>query len=199
MRHRGAESVLKENDGEVTALLNAWAEGDRAVGDELMPLIYGDLRQMAVRSLHGERAGHTLQPTALIHEAYLRLFEGKAPHWKNRSQFFAAAAKVMRRVLVDHARARNRHKRGGGAVDLTLEEAVAEVTCERPEQLVALDEALRAFEVLDPVKTSIVELHFFAGLSVAETAAATGMSKATVSRHWRAAKAWLLRELTAPS
>jgi RNA polymerase sigma-70 factor, ECF subfamily len=168
---------------------------NREALDDLLPLVYDELRRLAASYLRGERAGHTLQPTALVHDAYVRLAGGGAVTWENRAQLFTIAAQAMRHVLVDHARGRLREKRGGGAVRVTLgDDAVG--PSEPDESLVALDEALEALEALDPQKGRIVELRYFAGLTIEETAEALSLSQATIKRDWTLARAWLRRELS---
>jgi RNA polymerase sigma-70 factor (ECF subfamily) len=178
---------------EVSRLLVAWRQGDQRALDLLMPLVYDELRRLAQGQMRGERPDHTLQTTALVHEAYLRLC-GADVAWEGRVHFLAVAATVMRRILVDHARSRDRAKRGGGADPVALDEALA-VSPERPEAVVALDEAIQRLSALDERKARAVELHFFGGLTYEETAAALGVSAATVDRELRLAKAWLYREL----
>jgi len=178
---------------EVSRLLVAWRQGDQRALDSLMPLVYDELRRLAQSQMRGERPDHTLQTTALVHEAYLRLC-GADVAWEGRVHFLAVAATVMRRILVDHARSRDRAKRGGGADPVALEEALA-VSPERPEAVLALDEAIQRLSALDERKARAVELHFFGGLTYEETAAALGVSAATVDRELRLAKAWLYREL----
>jgi RNA polymerase sigma factor (TIGR02999 family) len=178
--------------GEVTRLLQAWTQGDRGALESLIPLVYGDLHRMAERHLRGEKPGHTLQPTAIVNEAYMRLVGSEGGDWQNRAHFFAAAARSMRRILVDHARARNAKKRGGGTRTL-LDTAVMVVP--RAVDLIAVDDALEKLAALDPVQGRVVELRFFAGLTEAETAEALGISTATVHRKWLSAKAWLHRAL----
>jgi RNA polymerase sigma-70 factor, ECF subfamily len=180
---------------EISRLLLACKSGDEAALARLMPLVYGELHVLAHKRLQGERTGHTLQTTELIHEAYLRL-SGADVAWENRVHFFAVAAQMMRRILVDHARSRGRAKRGGGAAQVTLED-VAIVDAEPSADLVALDEALQRLSTLDPRKARVVELHYFGGLTYDETAIAIGVSAATVERELRMAKAWLYRELRA--
>jgi len=179
----------------VTGLLLAWGEGDRTALDRLIPLVHDELHRMAHRYMSGEREGHTLQTTALINEAYLRLVDSGRMHWQNRAHFFAVSAEVMRRILVDFARSRNYQKRGGKAVHLALDQA-PEVSHEREADLVALDEALIALAAIDQRKSKIVELRFFGGLSVKETAEVLKVSPDTVMREWKLAKVWLLRELS---
>jgi RNA polymerase sigma factor (TIGR02999 family) len=175
---------------DVTQLLKESARGDRAALDQLLPLVYQELRRMADRYLRKERADHTLQPTALVHEAYLRLVDQRDVEWQNRAHFFGVAAQMMRRILVDHARAQQTAKRGSGGIKVSLDD-VFEISDEQLEDVLALDEALKALEQLDPQKSRIVELRFFGGLSIEETAEALGVGTATVIRQWRMAKAWL--------
>ena len=177
-----------------TALLLAWGRGDQAAFDQLVPLVHEELRRIARQHMGHERGGHTLQPTALINEAYLRLVDVKHIQWQDRQHFFAMAARVMRRVLVDAARARRFHKRGGGAPMTSLDEALV-VSNEPRRDLVELDDALNALSVVDPRKAQVVEMRYFGGLSVEETADALHVSPGTVMRDWRLAKVWLLREL----
>lgn len=179
---------------ELTDLLVAWGSGDSQAAEHLLPLVYGELRKLAKSHLSRERSGHTLQPTALVHEAFLRLFDQKTVCWRNRCHFFGLAGSMMRRILVDYARHRRRDKRGGRDVRVDLEEAGG-VTFGPAPDILELDVALRDLAVIDPKKAKVVELHFFAGLSVEETAEALQCSTATVTRHWRMAKAWLFREL----
>lgn len=180
---------------EVTRLLIAWRDGDRAALDRLVPVVYGELRRLAHRQMRGERAGHTLQTTALVNEAYLRLVGGSdRVRWQNRVHFFAISAQLMRRILVDAARARGSLKRGGKAVHLSLEDAPA-VTQQPHADLVALDDALTALAAFDARKSQVVELRYFGGLTVDETAEALHVSPETVMRDWNMAKLWLLREL----
>jgi len=179
---------------EVTQLLRDWRQGNRAAFDQLIPLVYDELRRLAKRHLQRQSPGHTLQTTALVHEAYLRLIEQQNIEWQNRAHFFAVAARAMRFLLVDHARARQYAKRGGGARQVTLDE-VAVVSPERNTDLLALDEALSRLAALDPRKSQVVELRYFGGLSAEETAEALGVSEVTVKREWLKAKAWLYREL----
>ncbi len=183
-------------DDEITRLLRRWGAGDRQAATEILPLLYGELRRIAARYAQQERAGHTLQATAIVHEAYLRLISLRSIEWSDRRHFLGTAASVMRRVLVDHARERNRAKRGGGQRPVTLAEA-AELTRGKPPDLVALDEALQPLEQVDPQLVAVVELRFFAGLSIEETAAYLDASRATVVRRWRRARAWLYDELCA--
>jgi len=180
---------------EVTELLIAWGNGDREALDRLMPLVYAELRRLAGHYLAGERRGHTLQATALVNEAYLRLVDSGAREWRNRAHFFGVAAQMMRRVLVDHARSRQYLKRGGGAQQVSFDEG-AVVSPERAAEIVALDDALSALAELDERKSRIVELRFFGGLGIEETAEALQVSPGTVMRDWTLAKAWLRREMS---
>jgi RNA polymerase sigma-70 factor (ECF subfamily) len=178
----------------VTRLLVAWREGDREALDKLAPLVYHELRRLARRHMANERAGHTLQATALVNEAYLRLVEVTRVQWQDRAHFFAMAARQMRRILVDSARERRYQKRGGGAQKVTLDEQLL-VGGPGPD-LVALDDALQALDKIDQRKSKVVEMRFFGGLSLEDTAAALGVSPDTVTRDWKLAKAWLMRELS---
>jgi RNA polymerase sigma factor (TIGR02999 family) len=177
----------------VTELLLAWGSGDESAFGELVPLIHAELHRLARRHMRGERQHHTLQTTALVNEAFLRLTNLKRMRWQDRAHFFAVSARLMRRVLVDHARSRQFLKRGGGATTAPFDEASMPV--ERSVNLVALDDALQALAAIDPRKAKVVEMRFFAGFSVDETAAALQVSPETVMRDWRVAKAWLHREL----
>lgn len=179
----------------ITQLLQQWSGGNHAVLDELMPIVYDELRRQASRYLRRERINHTLQTTALIHEAYLKLL-GQEVDWQNRSHFFGIAAQAMRRILVDHARQRHREKRGGNAENLPLDEAMFVVSDEKKVDLVALDDALDRLARLDARQARIVELRFFSGLTNDETAEVLGVSNATVRNDWTMAKAWLKLELT---
>jgi RNA polymerase sigma-70 factor (ECF subfamily) len=175
-------------------LLLAWNRGEPEALEALLPLVYDELRRLAARYLRGERDGHTLQATALVNEAYLRLIEVRQVQWQNRAHFFAMAARLMRRILVDAARARGYQKRGGGAHTLSLDEALI-VPVEPGDDLVALDDALTALAAIDPRKSQVVEMRFFGGLNIDETAEALNVSRDTVKRDWKMAKLWLLREL----
>ncbi len=179
----------------VTQLLIGWANGDRDALDHLVPLVYDELRRQARRYLRREQVGHTLQTTALIHEAYLRLIDQNNVQWQNRAHFFGISAQLMRRILVDHARGKHREKRGGSAVRVSLVDATA-VSKGQDLNVVALDEALERLSQIDEQQAKIVELRFFSGLTVEETAEVLGISTATVKRDWRMAKAWLHRELS---
>jgi RNA polymerase sigma factor (TIGR02999 family) len=179
---------------EVTQLLRAWSAGEPGALDRLFPLVYNELRRTARRFLAAERQGHTLQATALVHETYFRLIAQRRVEWQERAQFYAVAARSMRRILVDHARARAAQKRGMDVHAVPLEEA-HEVAAVRPADVIALDEALDGLAELDPQKAAIVELRFFGGLSNEQTAVALGCSRATVIRQWRIARAWLFDAL----
>jgi RNA polymerase sigma factor (TIGR02999 family) len=179
----------------VTQLLAAWSGGDQAALDQLVPLVYDDLRRIARNRMRREQAGHTLQTTALINEAYLRLVDQKHTRWQNRAHFFAIASQMMRRILVDHARRRQYQKRGGGAVQVTLAEASG-LTEEGAPDLVALDEALKSLAEIDPRRSQVVELKFFGGLSIEEAAEVLKVSETTVERDWTIAKAWLHKTLS---
>jgi RNA polymerase sigma factor (TIGR02999 family) len=181
---------------EVTRLLRAWQDGDSKAFEELIPLVYDELRHIARMHMRRERAGLTLQATALANEAYLRLVDAKKMHWRDRAHFFAMASRVMRRVLVDAARARHAEKRGGASPKVTLVEALAVPSPENTVDLVALDEALESLAAANPRKAQIVELRYFGGLTVEETAAVLKISTDTVARDWRFAKSWLKRELS---
>jgi len=178
----------------ITHLLKEWGEGDQQALDELTPLVYEELRQQAARYLRKERPNHSLQATALINEAFLRLIDVKDVQWQNRAHFFAIAANLMRRVLVDHARRRDAEKRGGSQVCLTLDEGLAWAN-EPDVDLLAIDEALDRLALIDEQQARIVELRFFSGLTVDETATALGISPKTVKRDWSVARAWLKREI----
>lgn len=181
----------------VTQLLRAWSEGDRAALEQLLPLVHGELHELAKRYLRGERPGHALQTTALVNEAYLRLVDVRQVRWQDRSHFMAIAARLIRQILVDFARERGCGKRGGGFRQVPLDESVA---VDQPdEDLLALDEALQALAAFDARKAQVVELRFFAGLSLEETALALHVSPETVRRDWRLAKAWLRRQLSGES
>jgi RNA polymerase sigma-70 factor, ECF subfamily len=181
--------------GEVTRLLLAWNQGDQSAIERLMPLVYDELRRLAERHFRRERVGHTLQPTAVVHEAYFRLVDQTRVTWKNRGHFFAVASQAMRRILVDYARARAADKRGGGEKRVTLASAEAPPEPSGEVDLLALDEALTRLKVLDGAQAQIVELRFFGGLSIEETAEALETSASSVKREFRSAKAWLYREL----
>ena len=179
----------------VTTLLRAWSEGDKEAQDRLFELVHGELHRLARQYMARERAGHTLQPTALVNEAYLRLVDIHDVRWQDRGHFFAVAARVMRHILVDNARARLYQKRGGGAAEVALDEAVFATPPQSDPDVIALDDALTALAQVDERKSHVVELRFFAGLSLNETADAMGVSTDTVTRDWKVAKVWLLREI----
>ena len=181
---------------EVTQLLIAWSNGDQSAFDKLLPLINAELRRLAGRYMRGEQPGHTLQTSALVNEAYLRLIDQKKVQWENRTQFFGIVAQLMRRILIDHARSHQYVKRGGGALRVSLDETAA-VTEAQSAELLAVDEALEKLSAMDARKGRIVELRFFGGLTEEETAEVMSISVPTVQREWRAAKAWLLRMLSA--
>lgn len=187
--------MTSKSPHQVTQLLVAWSEGNQAALDELMPLVERELHRLAHHYMRRENAGQTLQTTALVNEAYLRLIEQKHVHWKNRAHFFALSAELMRRILVDLARKRRYAKRGGGAYKVSFDDAMI-VSPERGRDLIALDEALKRLAALDPRKSKIVELRFFGGLSVEETAEALHISGVTVMREWSMAKAWLYNSLS---
>jgi RNA polymerase sigma-70 factor, ECF subfamily len=178
----------------VTALLLAWSQGEQTALEKLVPLVYAELRRVARRHMYRERPGHTLQTTALVNEAYLRLIDARQVHWQNRAHFFAVSAQLMRRILVDFARSKHYLKRGGGAQKVTFDEALV-ASPEQGQDLVALDYALKALAVTDARKSRVVELRFFGGLSVDETAEVLKVSPDTVMRDWKLAKAWLAREM----
>jgi RNA polymerase sigma-70 factor (ECF subfamily) len=179
---------------EVTLLLAEWAKGNQKALDELTPLVYKELRQLAASYLRKERQGHTLQPTALVHEAYLRLVDQESPSWQNRSHFFGVAARLMRQILVDHARQRQASKRAGSRVQVSLDKALS-FQHERSRDLVALDSGLNALEKIDARKCRAVELRYFGGLSMEEIAQTLEVSPVTVRRDLRMAEAWLHREM----
>jgi len=179
---------------EVTQLLLDWSNGSEAALERLTPLVYDELHRLAHRHMRRERPGHTLQTSALLNEVYLRLINQRSVHWQNRVQFFSIASRLMRRVLVDHARAHNRNKRGGGALQISLDEA-AHVSQERAAELIALDDALSGLAAIDQRKTQVVELRFFGGMNIQETAEILKVSTVTVMRDWSTAKAWLKREI----
>jgi RNA polymerase sigma factor (TIGR02999 family) len=178
----------------VTQLLQKWSAGDREAAITVLPLIYDELRRIAARQLRRERGDHTLQATALVHEAWLRIGENGSFHWPRREDFFAFAAHLIRRVLVDYARRHNSEKRGGHRQKVTLSEA-ADLVVEKSPDILALDDALKSLHGIDPLKETIVELRYFAGLTAKETAGQLGISPATVNRHWHQAKIWLYDQL----
>lgn len=180
---------------DVTKLLRAWEGGDQHALERLTPLVYNELRRIARRYMARERPGHTLQATALVNEAYLRLVDAKEMSWRDRAHFFAISARTMRRILIESARARRFQKRGGGQERVTLEDSLA-IQGQPGPDLVALDDALNALAAMDPRRSQVVELRFFGGLSVEETAEVMKVSPETVHRDWKLARAWLLRELS---
>lgn len=182
----------------VTVLLDGWRRGDPDALNQLLPLVYGELRRIAERQLRGERRGHTLQPTALVHEAYLRFMDQRHVDWRNRAHFFGVASQVMRRVLVDHARRHNAGKRGHGAPCVSIDDA-CEVAAANEMPVLAFDRVLCRLEGLDSDLARVVELRVFGGLSIEEAAHVLKVSASTVKRDWRTAKAWLNRELAAPT
>ena len=194
--HRGG-SASEPVPGDVNSLLRAWSDGDQLALALLMPIVHGELRRLAHHYMRRERAGHSLQTTALVNEAYLRLVDYKRMHWQNRAHFIAAAAQAMRRILVDHAR-RHNLKRGAGAEHVSLD-GDAVICRDRSDDFVSLDEALTGLAERAPRKAKVVELRFFGGLSVEETAEVLRVSPITVMREWKSAKAWLYRELTGPT
>jgi RNA polymerase sigma-70 factor, ECF subfamily len=188
--------LAKRNPGALTKLLIAWSQGDAAALEQLAPLVYAELRKLAHRYMNRERAGHTLQTTAVVHEAFLRLLSNPQENWQNRAHFYAIAAKMMRRILVDYARANSRAKRGGETARVSIEDIdapVADVAL-NPD-VIALDEALEKLTEIDPRRARVVELRFFGGLSVEEAAHVLQVAPDTVVRDWRVAKAWLFRYL----
>ena len=180
---------------EITRLLNAWSEGDESALEKLMPVVYEELRRLAHRYMNKERVGHTLQTTALVNEAYVRLVDMPNVRWQNRSHFFAISSRLMRRILVDFARSRQYLKRGGKSIHVSLDEAMV-LTEEKGQDLVALDDALNALAAVDSRKSKVVEMRFFGGMSVEETAEVLGVSPETIMRDWKTAKVWLLRHLS---
>ena len=183
---------------EVTQLLLGWADGDEAAFQRLVPLVHGELRRLAQWHMDAERPGHTLQATALVNEAYLRLIDVTKVRWQNRAHFFALSARLMRRILVDFARSRHYQKRGGGAARVTLDSAL-EISDEKSDVLIAIDDALASLAEVDVRKSQVVEMRFFGGLSVEETAEALHVSPETVMRDWKMAKLWLRREINGPA
>ncbi len=182
------------NNDEITKLLRQWSQGDEAALEKLTPLVYGELRQIAKFHMKRQKPGHTLQATALVHEAFMRLVNLQHITWQDRAHFFAVAAQSMRHILIDHARRHKSAKRAGHEITLSLDE-VAVFAQEQASELLALDDALKSLAEIDPQKTQIVELRFFGGLTVEETAAVTRLPVPTIHREWRLAKAWLYREL----
>jgi len=193
-RVSGQKRAVRGASNPVTELLVRWRDGDKAALDALMPLVYSELRRIANRYLQGERSDHTLQSTALVHEAYVRLTSQQLPQWQNRAHFFEVAAQLMRQILVDHARSYRASKRGGEFYKLALDDAEDQ---EKPidVDIVALDDALKSLTAMDAQQAKVVELKFFGGLSNEDTAEALGISTSTVKRDWTTARAWLFREL----
>ena len=194
MGKAAGQRAMETSSADMSQLLRAWSDGDRSALDRLTPLVYKELRRLAQRYMRGERAGHSLQTTALVNEAYMRLVDYKRMQWQNRAHFFAVSAQLMRRILVEHAR-RHNLKRGGAVQHVSLEQAAA-VGGERAADMVALDDAMNALSRIDPRKVQVVEMRFFGGLSVDETAEVLKVSSVTVMRDWSTAKAWLYREMT---
>ena len=193
-KRRGAGYTASERHQSITDLLQQWSNGDRAAFDQVISRLYADLRRLARHQMRREGAAHTLQPTALVNEVCLRLLQQQDASWENRQQFLGVAAHLMRRVLVDYARQRHSAKRGSGQQRLSLED-LGEIPMDRPAALVALDDALSALSAISPERAHIVELRYFGGLTIEETADVLGISPASVSRGWRSARAWLYKEL----
>ena len=191
-RNRGRPLTTPE--GDVSTLLRAWTDGDQSALDKLTPIVYEELRRLARNFMRGERSGNSLQATALVNEAYLRLVDYKRMRWENRAHFFAVSAQLMRRILVDHAR-RHNLKRGAGIQHVVLEET-ADIGGDQDKNLLALDDAIQSLALIDPRKAQVVELRFFGGLTVEETAEVLKVSPVTVMRDWSTARAWLYREVT---
>lgn len=183
----------------VQQLFERLRTGDQAALTELTPTLYGELHRIATRHLRGERSNHTLQPTALVHEAYMKLIDQNRVQWQNRAHFFGIAAQVMRRILMDHARKHQADKRGGEFEKLPIEEEILIVSQDKSSELIALDEALDELAKVDPDKAKIVELRYFGGLSIEETAEVMGVSVPTINRHWKMAKAWLYSQVAGTS
>ncbi len=179
----------------VTQLLIDWRDGNQQAMDEMLPLVYAELRRIAANRLRHERPGHTLQPTALVHEAYLRLIDQENVNWQNRAQFYGIAAEMMRRILINHAVAKHADKRGGDAIKVSLS-AAENIFAQKDVNLIALDEAMKSLSIFDERKSKIVELKFFGGLTIEEIAEVLSISHATVEREWTLAKAWLHREIS---
>ena len=192
-----SQSASAASPRDVTQLLVAWGNGSASAGEELLAAVYAELHAQAARAMRREAVDHTLQPTALVHEAYLRLIDQTRIQWKNRAQFFGVAAQLMRRILVDHARGRDAAKRGGGVAAITLEDvdAAAEQSSADAVDVLALHDAIERLAALDPDQARVVELRYFGGMSIEETAEVLGVSAATVKREWAVARAWLKREL----
>ncbi len=186
----------EQKASQITEMLREWSDGKPEALDNLLPLIYDELHRQAARYLRKERPGHTLQTTALINEAYLKLIDRRDVQWESRTHFFAVASQAMRRILVDYAKAKHRKKRGGDNIKLSLNEAMLVVETEKSVDLIALDEALNKLAKFDEQQARVVELRYFSGLSLEETAAALHISRASVARDWESARAWLHHELT---
>lgn len=193
-RYNSAEAALLTTDSDVTSLLMEWNAGDESARDRLIPILYRELKRLAEHYLRGESSAKTMQPTALVHEAYMRLVKQKLPDFRNRSHFFGVAAHLMRQLLVENARRRDRKKRGGGIANVSLEEALT-IAPEASSIVLDLDAALMALAEVDERKSKLIELRFFGGLTIEEAAAALGMSSATVGREQRMAEAWLYRKM----
>ncbi len=191
----GTRAVQRDSSDQVTQLLVRWRGGDREALDALMPIVYADLRRMARQYLQRERPDHTLQSTALVHEAYVRLIGQKLPEWQNRAHFFGVAARLMRQILVEYARSHQAAKRGGSACKVTLDEDLM-LPQQHNVDVILLDDALLDLAKLDPQQSRIVELRFFAGLSIDDTSEVLGISPATVTRDWTTARVWLYREIS---
>jgi RNA polymerase sigma-70 factor, ECF subfamily len=194
------DSDARAESPDVTGLLLAWRAGDAAAGERLLPAIYDELHRQAARAMRREDGAHTLQATALVHEAYLRLVDQRRAEWRNRAQFFGVAAQVMRRILVDHARAQHATKRGGAMQQITLGDATQTAATHADDSaldVLALHDALDRLAAIDPEQARLVELRYFGGMNIEETAEALGVSPATVKREWAVARAWLRREMTA--
>lgn len=189
--------MAQNSDAQPTELLRAWSQGDESARERLIPLLYGELHRLARRAMRHERPDHTLQATALVNEAYLRLIDVNRVEWRNRTHFLALAAQMMRRILIESARSRHRQKRGGGAARVIIDD-IGELAEPQEPNLVALSDALSALATFDARMSQVVELRFFGGLSVEETADVLNVSPETVMRDWKTAKAWLLRALTPP-
>jgi RNA polymerase sigma factor (TIGR02999 family) len=190
-----SQKDMRQVQGEVTQLLRRWSDGDEKALDQLVPVVYKELRRLAHYHLQRERDGHTLQSTALVHEVYLRLCSQNTPPWENRAHFFALAARMMRRILVDYARRHSAEKRGGIAIHVALEDALINPIQAEKTDLLALDDAMQQLEAFDSRKCRVVEARFFAGLEAKEIAAVLGTTEATVRRDWKIARAWLYRYL----
>ncbi|MDQ3750333.1 MAG: sigma-70 family RNA polymerase sigma factor [Acidobacteriota bacterium] len=186
----------EQNSHEITQMLLEWNGGDRSSLDKLLPFVYDELHRQAARYLRRERRDHTLQTTALINEAYLKLIDQREVNWESRTHFFAIAAQAMRRILVDYAKAKHRAKRGGGDIQITFDEAALVTTDEKSIDLIALDEALNRLAIKDKQQARVVELRYFSGLNLEETAKVLEISRITAARDWAMAKAWIRRELT---